>query len=70
MRATNIDLAGMFGHDPMIPAAAERETWFIENTQPHTSPNAVEDMLNRIVRPIQSRLEGNAKPNLRALPQF
>ena len=71
MRARNIDLADIFGHDAETLAAAERETWFIENTQPHTALNGVEEMLNRIVsRPIQSRLEGNAKPNLRALPQF
>lgn len=71
MRARNINLADVFGHDPETLADTERKTWFIKNTQPHTSRNAVEERLNRIVsKPIHSRLEGNAKPNLRALTRF
>ncbi len=71
MRAWNINLADVFGHDPETLADSEREPWFIKNTEPHASRNAAEEMLDRIVsRPIHSRLEGNAKPNLRALPRF
>lgn len=71
MRARNINLTNVFGHDPETLAAAERNGWFIENTEPHESRTPAENMLNRIVsRAGQSRLDGNAKANLRTVPRF
>lgn len=71
MRARNINLTDVFGHDPETLAAAERNSWFIENTEPHESRTVAEEMMNRIVsRSSQSLLDGNAKANLRTLPSF
>lgn len=75
MKARNINLTDVFGHDQLTLAAAERNDWFIENTEHRTSRSAAEEMMNRIIprpnqSPPQSLLERNAKPNLRSVPRF
>ena len=71
MRARNIELTNVFGHDPETLAAAERSSWFIENTEPHESRSVAEEMMNRIIsRTSPSRLDGNAKANLRTAPRL
>ena len=71
MRARNIELPNVFGHDPETLAAAERSSWFIENTEPQESRSVAEEMMNRIIsRTSPSRLDGNAKANLRTAPRF
>ena len=49
MRSRNIDLTSVFGHDPETLAAAERSSWFIENTEPQTSMTLAEALANRII---------------------
>ena len=68
MRAWNINLTNVFGHDPETLAAAQLDTWFAEKTEPHTARTPVEEMMTRIIRrPIHSRVEGQAQPNLSTL---
>lgn len=65
MRAWNINLTNKFGHDPATLAAAQFDRWFIENSEPDTPRNNVEEMMFRIIRrPVYSRVERQAEPNL------
>lgn len=71
MRARNIDLTNVYGHDPETLTAAQRDSWFIERTEPHTQRNTVEEMTARIMYgPARSGVEGKTQPNLRTLRQF
>lgn len=71
MRARNIDLTNVYGHDPETLTAAQRESWFIDRTEPHTQRNTVEEMITRIMYgPARSGVEGKTQPNLGALRQF
>lgn len=66
MRAVNINLTNTFGHDPETLAAAQHDGWFIENSEPRTPGNTVEEMMTRIIRkPVCSRGNGQPEPNLR-----
>jgi hypothetical protein len=71
MRARNINLSDVYGLHAETLASAQRESWFIENTEPRTSRTMVEEMLNRIInRPIHLGFERKTKPDLRTLRQF
>ena len=70
-RARNINLTDVFGLDAGRLVAAQRESWFIEHTEPRTSRTMVEEMMSRIItRPIFSGFERKTEPDLRTLRQF
>lgn len=71
MRLRNINLTDVYGLDAETLAAAQRESWFIEHTEPFTSRTMVEEMMSRIVtRPFHSACERKPEPDLRTLRQF
>lgn len=71
MRSRNIDLNGVYGHDPVTLAAAQRDSWFIENTEPQRRGNRAEELITRIIcGPALSRHERKTQPNLGTLRQF
>lgn len=71
MKVRNIKLREVFGVDAGTLAAAQRESWFIENTEPRTSQTMVEEMMSRIIRrPIHSGFERKTEPEFRAVRQF
>ena len=71
MRARNIDLTNVYGHDPETLAAAQHDRWFIERTEPQTRDERVEELIARIVcGTARSRFERKTQPDFRTLRQF
>ena len=71
MRARNIDLTNVYGHDPETLAAAQRDSWLIEKTEPQTRDERLEELIGRIVCGAgPSRSERKTQPNLGTLRHF
>jgi hypothetical protein len=71
MRARNVELNSVYAHERETLAAAQRDEWFIEKTEPHIHRPTVEEMMARIIcGPGRSGFERNTRPDLRTLRQF